>query len=268
LSREPVWSLYLFDSEDPRWRRPWDEMLPVPFREVAVRDGRFQHDEGVARDGIVLVHASRLPPAAQQRALFTAAAAVNLHIVLLSGGHQDTRMERETVHVRRAPLRPRDLDPVFKRCMRRFWDHLSRSGETCFALLEPDRDSSAVLALLCQGYLLAHVVPGTTRVGFDGGDEALQEEAAAALARMGLDPEMTPAASALEQEQRAHLTRSPDWWSILDVGELRRSLQDLPAEGTALHRLLDCIAAGQTVNPQDLVAAYLELESDPGGGPQ
>jgi len=268
LTGEPAWSLYLFDPEDPRWRRPWDKMLPAPFHEVAIQDGRFQHAGGLARDGIVLAHASRLPAAAQQRTLFAAAAAANLHIVLLSGGHQDRSAAQGAVHVRRAPLRPRELDPVFKRCLARFWDHLSHSGETCFALLEPDRDSLAVLALLCQGYLLAHVVPGTTRVGFAGGDGVLQEVADAALARLGLALEMIPVAAATEQEQRAHLARSPAWWSCLDGEELRQALHASPAEHAALHRLLDRIAAGQAISPGELLPAYLDLESNLRHGPQ
>ena len=237
-------------------------MLPQGFQEVEIQDGRFQHGESAAADGIVIIHASRLPEAHRQKALFTASAAANLHLVLISGGHQDAVAAGEHVYAMQRPLPPRQADGEFRACFARFWDHLSRSGEPCFELLEPAGKPLVALALLCQGYLLAQVRPGTTSVDLHGASAEIHEAANQALSRLGLTAGMIRSgAAAGSLDRQASLVREAAWWSPLDAGELQRSLDAAAEEQPALQDLVAALAAGHPVKAECLVPAYLELEA-------
>lgn len=216
-------SLYLFDTEDERWRRPWARMLPAGFIEVRIEADAFRHAGGPARDGVVVAHASRLPAGAARERLWEDAARSGLDLVLISGGAHEPGPFPPHVHARRRRVRTREIDGEFARCLARFWDERVRKGVSCFELLEPERDPWTVLRVLCRGAVLAH-------------DAARPEDAARA----------------------AEVVR-PDWWGILDTGALRRALASQEVSDTRLERLLDLIEAAQPIPAEAARQALLAL---------
>ena len=220
-------SLYLFDNEDGRWRRPWARMLPPGYIEVSIEADSFRHEGLPARDGIVVAHASRLPAPPARGRLWRSARDAGLSLVLVSGGAQEHGAGEAHVYCRRRPVRTGDLDEEFARDFARFWEHRVGSGETCFALLEPGRDMLTALHVLCRGVVLAH--------------EAARPEDAAWAAE----------------------TRQSDWWRALEVPALRRELEERGSPDTRLERLLDLIASGRPVPPETARQALDALRARP-----
>ncbi|MFQ5717933.1 MAG: hypothetical protein ACE5IK_00150 [Acidobacteriota bacterium] len=259
------WSLYLFDPEDRAYRRPWASMLPAPFHEVTIVDSFFQRSGGRARDGVVVVHASRLPDEKRRGDLVSNARQMNLHLVLISGGHQSEPARDNWVYFRRRPVRMRDIDEEFVDCFARFWHHLRSTDEFRFELLEPARDMVRVLVVLCQGYLLAHVRRDPLRLELPGESHAVCDQGLAALNRLGLDTALaTPPApdsvSELLEEEMGELVDSADWWSPVDVPRLRHELATLDMNDVNVRRLVAGIDAELSVAPAVVVAAYCVLE--------
>lgn len=204
-------ALYLFDTEDARWRRPWARMLPAGCLEVRIEADAFRHDGGEARDGVVVAHASRLPDDAARERLCEGARAAGLSLVIISGGAPERRPLAAHVYRRLRPVRTRDFDEEFAHCFARFWEHHLRTGEIRFALLEPERDVLTALHVLCRGAVLAH-------------DAARPEDAAWAAA-----------------------VPLPAWWSLLEVAAARLALEEKGVRDARLDRLLDLVAAGRPV---------------------
>ena len=257
LARGPSRSLYLFDPEDRRRRRPWAEMLPAGFTDVEISEDRFRTADGDAEDGVVIIHASQLPGSQHRNRIFDSAASANLHLLLISGGHQEESPVAEHIHRRRTPVRMREVDPGFCRCFSRFWQHLQETGEMRFELLEPERGMLTVLALLCQGYLLAHVKPGTTSVTLPGTGAAASRQATEAMSRLGLGADSTGSASSVARQAQVS---DPSWWSPLDLESLRVTLADSDLGSAAAGILVDSLAAGKTIDGSGVLRAYLALE--------
>ena len=122
-----------------------------------------------------------------------------------------------------------------------------------------------VLAVLCQGYLLAHV-DGTCRLELpDAGDETT-ERASEAVKRLGLDEAMASAklssstAEMLGNDGMTRTVRRRDWWSPVDAGQLRRELSLSGVEDPVLLELVDEIGSAGPINPSTVVGAYCALE--------
>lgn len=263
LARGSVRSLYLFDPEDRRWRRPWKKMLPAGFTEVEISGDRFRTVESAgedAGDGVVIIHASQLPARKQQEALFDNSASAHLHLLLISGGRQEVSALAGHIHWRRTPVRMGEVDAIFRRCFARFWQHLHETGQMRFELLEPERGMLTVLALLCQGYLLAHVAPGTATVTLPGADDAGNLQATEAMARLGVRARRTEATAAFPRDRQAQV-RDPSWWSPLDLGNLKNSLSSANPEDPAMGLLVDALAANQDIDGSGVLRAYLALET-------
>lgn len=267
-------SLYLFDPEDRRWRRPWAEMLPAGYTEVEIAGGAFHTlapaargtgtgspgpgGESRARDGVVIIHASQLPAQKQQETLFHSAAAADLHLILISGGHQEVHPLAEHIHRRQTPVRMREMDAAFRNCFARFWQHLNQTGQMRFELLEPERGVLAVLALLCQGYLLAHVESGTTSVTLPGADAESNQQATEAMARLGLGPDFAGSASSTKRQEQV---TDSTWWSPLDLESLGETLATSDLDRSAAGTLADALAAGKAVDGSVVLKTYLALET-------
>jgi hypothetical protein len=263
LARGRSLSLYLFDPEDRRWRRPWAKLLPVAFTEVEIAADRFRSVAPAgkeATDGVVIIHASQLPGSQRREALFANAATAGLHLILVSGGHQEEPPLAEHIHRRRTPVRMREVDVAFRDCFARCWKHLEETGQMRYELLEPEREMLTVLALLCQGYLLAHVEPGSTRVTLPGGDPEGNRQATAAMVRLGLHAGSAAMLAVSRRDRQAQVS-DPSWWRPLDLESLREALAALDRDDPAPGMLVDAMAAGRSPDGSCVLQAYLALES-------
>ena len=244
MGRAP--SLYLFDTDDPGSRRPWARMLPEGYREVRLEGGRFVHTGGEAADGVVVIHASRLPGEEAQRRLFEQAGRAGLTLVIVSGGLQRGAPAGGHVYRRRRPVRVRDYDGEFSDSLRRFWAQLLETGTARFELLEPSRGMLLALTVLCQGYLLAR-----------WRTEAPTGGAIAALTRLGWTE--VPLVSA----EAAWILAAgwEGWWRPIDAAEARREIESSGGSSPAIEALLAEISGGGPVHPATVLAAYEALES-------
>ena len=259
-------SLYLFDPEDRQWRRPWETMLPAGFHEVSIEAARFVHTDGEARDGIVVVHASHLPDERVTARLVDAALRSNLRLVLISGSHQPGPSNDDGVYRRRCPVRVRETDEEFRSCFTRFWNHLHQTEEICFELLEPPRGMLQVLAVLCQGYLLAHVEGDDFRVHLPDTEARVTEVATEAMERLGIGRALaSPALSAalavtLGRVNMTSTVREKQWWNPLDTDELRKELAVAGLDDPCLEAFVQELEADDVIPPSSVVGAYCALE--------
>jgi hypothetical protein len=251
-------------------------MLPEGFTDVEIVGGAFRTlapaapgtgtgtgspapDAGTrAKDGVVIIHASQLPGRQQQEILFDTAATTNLHLLLISGGHQEASPVPGHIHRRRTPVRMREVDEGFRKCIASFWQHLHETGQMRWELLEPERGMLTVLALLCQGYLLAHVEPGTDSVTLPGVDATGNQQATEAMARLGLTPEYADSASSVARQAEVS---DPSWWSPLDLESLRDTLADSDLDNPAAGILVNALGAGEAMDGTVILPAYLAIET-------